>query len=176
MGDRFVSCLCRSNCSSWAESRYKERGNTSHGRESMMWKGEPSKGEPFKGDLMPFFTNKHIWSSQIRSRSVSIIYVQLKSYSVNKLSFSNWQNLIWGLLPSCENSSCILQPILTMDILEEGTYRFTVAEKWTGYKPTLISDSDHHSSITPLCLSGMVEQLQSCSELFKSKGVCLPSP
>lgn len=42
------------------------------------------------------------------------------------------------LLPSPEDSSCILQPILTMDILEKRTYVSIIAVKWTGYISALI--------------------------------------
>lgn len=71
----------------WRERKYF------HSREPTMW-----KGEPFKGELAPFFKNKHSLSSQIRSQCVSLKYVQLKRYSVNKLPLLNWQNLILELI------------------------------------------------------------------------------
>lgn len=89
MWDMSVSCLCTSNFSSWAESWYEEKGNTFRSGEPTMW-----KAEPFKGALTPFFKNKHSLSSQTRSRCVSLNYVQLKRYYVNKLSLFKWQNLI----------------------------------------------------------------------------------
>lgn len=95
MWDVSVSCLCTSNLLSWDESWYEERVNTFHTGEPMMWKAELLKGE-----LTPFFKNKHSLSSQTRSRHVSFKYAQLKRYLVNKPSLCNWQSFILELIIS----------------------------------------------------------------------------
>ena len=93
MADTSVSCLCTSTFLSWAESWYEERENTFRSGEPTVW-----KAEPFKGELTPFFKNKHSFSCQTRRRCASLKCVQLKSSSVNKLSSFNWQNFILELI------------------------------------------------------------------------------